>query len=93
MQNAQEAIAAMQEQALDAIKSGQSTTLEAVKNWSDTVNKVTSDKVPAPAVPDEVKFIGDPKEIIDSVYDFAGKVLELNKQFVRDLLDVTKSDK
>ena len=55
--------------------------------------KVAPDSVSAPSVPEEVKFVGDPKEIIDSVYDFAGKVLELNKQFVRDLLDVTKSDK
>lgn len=93
MQNAQEAISSIQEQALEAIKSGQSTALDALRNSIDAVAKVVPDSVSTPTVPDEVKFVGDPKEIIDSVYDFAGKVLELNKQFVRDLLEVSKSDK
>ncbi len=88
MQNAQEALSAMQDQALEAIKSGQSTALDAVKNWTDTVAKTG---VSAPSMPDKVtSAVGDPKEIIDSVYDFAGKLIELNKQFVQDLLEASE---
>ncbi len=95
MQSATDAIASMQEQALEAIKSGQSVTLEAVKNWSDAVAKVVPDSAPsAPSMPSELKSaIGDPKEIIDSVYDFATKLLELNKKFVHDLLEASTPEK
>jgi hypothetical protein len=31
--------------------------------------------------------VGDPSAIVDSVYDFAGQLLTLNKQFVHQLLE------
>ncbi len=88
MQNPQDAMTAMQEQALEAIKSGQAATIEAVKQWSESVAKFAPNAPATPAMPAEVqKALGDPAEIIDSVYDFAGKLLELNKKFVQDLLE------
>ena len=34
--------------------------------------------------------VGDPSAIVDSVYDFAGQVLTLNKQFVHQLLEAAE---
>ncbi|HRW19869.1 MAG TPA: hypothetical protein P5181_13605 [Dermatophilaceae bacterium] len=90
MQNAQDAMTAMQEQALEAIKTGQAATLEAVKSWQETMAKMAPVAPAAPAMPAEMTAAwGDPKEIIDSVYDFAGKLLDLNKSFVHELLQAS----
>ncbi len=87
-----EAIAAMQSQALDAIKNGQAATLEAMKKWNEQTAQLTAGlpSVPTPEVPAEVKAaFGEPNEMVDSVYDFAAQVLELNKQFVHQLLEIS----
>lgn len=90
MQTPQEALASMQTQALEAIKTGQAATLDAVQAWRDGVAKVAPQSV-VPEVPSEVKqALGDPTEIVDSVYDFASQLLELNKEFVHKLLNATK---
>jgi Lhr-like helicase len=87
MQTPQETLTAMQTQAIEAIKSGQTATLEAVQAWRESVAKVTPQTAPVPEVPAEfTQAIGDPAEIVDSVYDFAGQLLELNKEFVHKLL-------
>lgn len=88
----QEAVAAMQAQALDAIRNGQAATLDAMKKWNEQASQLTAGlpAAPAPEVPEEVRAaFGEPDEIVDSVYDFAAKVLELNKQFVHQLLEVS----
>ncbi len=92
----QEAVAAMQAQALDAIKNGQAATLEALKKWNEQVAQFSASvpQMPAPEVPAEVKkAFGEPEDMVDSVYDFAAKVLELNKQFVHQLLEVSAPKK
>ena len=95
MQTPQEAIAAMQVQALDAIRAGQAASLEAVKNWNEAVAKFTPPAPQAapnlPDIPAQLKdAVGDPSTIVDSVYDFASQLLELNKQFVHQLLDASR---
>lgn len=91
MQTSQDMLTSMQTQALEAIRTGQAATLEAVKNWSETVAKMTP-AAPAAQVPAEFKAaFGEPSEIIDSVYDFASQLLELNKKFVHDLLEASKA--
>ncbi len=84
MQTPEEALAAMQKQALDAIRTGQAQTLGAVRNWYATVGQHS------PATPDlspEMReALGDPAKIVDSVYDFASQLLDLNKEFVHQLL-------
>lgn len=89
----QEAMHAMQKQTLEAIKNGQTATLEAVRAWNENTAKFTP-AMPTPELPDEVKAsMSSPEEIIDSVYDFAGQLLELNKSFVHQMLDVTAPKK
>jgi hypothetical protein len=91
MKTAQDAITDMQAQALDAIKTGQEAAAEAVQAWSNAVAKVA----PTPqSVRDQPLFVaatvGDTTAIVDSVYDFAGQLLTLNKQFVHRLLEAVE---
>lgn len=93
MQSPQEALAAMQSQALEAIKSGQAATLEALQAWREGVAKMVPQAPAVPEVPAELKqAMGDPAEIVDSVYDFASKLLEMNKEFVHKLLAASKPE-
>lgn len=82
-----ELAAKVQSDALKAVKSYHAATVAAVRVWTDAVSKVAS--VP-PVVPAEVRAaFGDSSDLLDSNYDFATKVLELNKQFAHQLADVT----
>jgi hypothetical protein len=91
MKTAQDAITDLQAQALDAIKTGQEAAAEAVQAWSTAVAKVA----PTPQFvrnqpPFVAATVGDPTAIVDSVYDFAGQLLTLNKQFVHRLLEAVE---
>lgn len=90
MNTAQEAVTAMQAQALEAIKSGQQGAVEAVKAWSSAAAKLTPDVPGLTEVPGVRDTVGDPTAIVDSVYDFAGQLLDLNKDFVHSLLQATQ---
>lgn len=88
MNNAQDAVTTAQAQALEAIRSGQSAALEAVRAWGQAVSKFSpemSSFMPMP-MPGMKETVGDPAAIVDSVYDFAAQLMELNKQFVHSLL-------
>ena len=92
--NPQEAVAAMQAQALDAIRTGQAATLEAIRAWNEQVAQFSVGAPAVPELPEEItRALGQPEEIVDSVYDFAGKLLELNKQFVHQLLEASTPKK
>ena len=90
MNNAQEAVTAMQAQALEAIKTGQQGAVEAVKAWSSAAAKLTPEVPGLTEVPGVTDAVGDPTAIVDSVYDFAGQLLDLNKEFVHSLLKATQ---
>lgn len=91
---AQDAVKALQAQALDTIKTGQQATLDAIKKWNEGFAQYSTNLPATPEVPAEVKqAFGEPNEIVDSVYDFAAQLLELNKKFVHDLLQVSATDK
>ncbi len=86
----QDAVEAMQVQALEAVKKGQAATLDAIRQWHEGMAKFAPAMPAAPKLPEEVKAnIGKPDEIIDSVYDFASQLLELNKQFAHQLLEAS----
>lgn len=87
MNNAQDLITAAQTQALEAIRSGQQAAVEAVQAWSQAVAKFTPEVPVAAQVPGVKETIGDPAVIVDSVYDFAAQLMDLNKQFVHSLLE------
>ncbi|HEU5268247.1 MAG TPA: hypothetical protein VFU35_16175 [Jatrophihabitans sp.] len=89
--SAQDAVSALQGQAIEAIKSGQAAAVEAVRTWSNAVSKGVPQGASLPEPPQRVKdAIGDPAAIVDSVYDFATQLIELNKNFVHQLLEASK---
>ena len=93
MATAQDAIKNLQTQALDAIKTGQDAAVEAIQAMRRTLANIT----PAPMrsvgdlIPDVGDTVGDPKAIVDSVYDFAAQLLKLNQEFVHRLLEASES--
>jgi hypothetical protein len=90
MKTAQDAITDLQAQALDAIKTGQEAAAEAVQAWSNAVAKVAPTPQSVRDLPPFDAVVGDPTAIVDSVYDFAGQLLTLNKQFVHRLLEAVE---
>ena len=88
--NPQDAVQAMQAQALEAIRNGQAATLDAIKRWNEGMAQFSAGMPAAPEVPAEMRnAFGEPEQIVDSVYDFASQLLELNKQFVHQLLEAS----
>lgn len=85
---AQNYVTDLQTQALEAVKTGQAVTLEAVQTWRDAVAKLTPE---FPSVYDPRETIGDPTAILDSVYDFAKDLIDLNKAFAHQILDASQT--
>jgi len=77
----------LQTQALEAVKSTQTASLEAVQTWREAVAKLTPE---APSVYDPREVIGDPAAILDSFYDFAKDVIDLNKAFAHQILEASQ---
>ncbi|WP_347349962.1 hypothetical protein [Intrasporangium sp.] len=86
MDNAQDLITSAQAQALETIRTGQAAAVEAVQAWSQAVAKFTPQVPTLAQVPGAKQVMGDPTAIVDSVYDFAAQLMDLNKQFVHSLL-------
>jgi hypothetical protein len=77
----------LQAQALEAAKTSQTATLEAVQTWRNAVAKLTPE---VPSVYDPREVIGDPAAILDSVYDFAKDLIDLNKAFAHQILEASQ---
>ena len=91
MATVQDAITDLQAQALNAIKTGQEAAVEAIQAWSHAVAKVAPTPQSVREMPPfVVSAVGDPSSIVDGVYDFAGQLLALNKQFVHQLLETVE---
>jgi hypothetical protein len=94
MATAQNTLNDLQTQALGAIKAGQEAAAEAVQAWSNAVAKLAPTPQSIRDLPPLVgETVGDPTEIVDSVYDFAAQLLTLNKQFVHRLLEAAEPAK
>jgi hypothetical protein len=91
MTNAQQSMTDLQAHALEAIQSGQAAAVEALQIWSQAVAKLTPEVPSAPAVPNLKDTIGDPAVIVDSVYDFAKELIDLNKAFVHQMLEASQT--
>jgi hypothetical protein len=77
----------LQNEFLNAIRTGQETVVEAVRTWVDTVKTVTP-KVPLPRLP-LAEQLPKPEDVVASAYDFAEKLLSSQRQFTEELLKAT----
>jgi hypothetical protein len=73
-------MATIQEQYTEIIKQGQDAVLTAVDAWTKNVQEAFA-QVPAVPVPFDVN------QVIDQVYDFAGKLLAAQRDVTKKLVD------
>ncbi|MDQ3661854.1 MAG: hypothetical protein M3454_12500 [Actinomycetota bacterium] len=75
-----------QQQILESIEQTQKAALEGFRTWTDAFEKMIPDTPTA-------KFWNDwpsVEESIDSAYDFAGKVLDNQRKFTKNVLQATR---
>jgi hypothetical protein len=77
----------LQEEFLDAIRTGQGTVLEAVRTWVTIVQPVTP-KAFFVSLP-LAEQLPKPEDVVASAYDFAEKLLASQRQFAEELLKAT----
>ena len=80
-----EYVAAAQERTLSALRQSQSAVVEAVEAWAKAVESATPD---LPAIP-VLNSLPTAEEIIQTSFDFYGKVLAADKEFAQKLVAAT----
>ena len=73
---------AAQDKALSALRESQSAVVDIVESWAKAVENSVPD---LPAIP-VAGSLPTPEEIIKTSYDFAGKVLDAQREFAEKLL-------
>ncbi len=77
-----ESTLAAQDKALSALRESQSAVVDIVESWAKAVENSVPD---LPAMP-VAGSLPTPEEIIKTSYDFAGKVLDAQREFAEKLL-------
>jgi hypothetical protein len=76
--------ASVQNDVLDAIKESQEFTLGAVRTVAEAIRPLTS-SLPTPNLPSEVPT---PAQAVDASFKFFGQLIDAQRDFTRQLLDV-----
>lgn len=74
---------AAQDRTLGALRQGQAAVIEAVESWAKAVESATPD-LPAIPVPASLPTV---HELIQTSFDFYGKVLSAQREFAQDLVN------
>jgi hypothetical protein len=82
---ATEFVQTAQEQTLKSIRQTQQVVIEAVRTWATAVEK-TMPETPALPFSDELPT---PKEIVQTSFEFAEKLLKTQREFAESLLAAT----
>jgi hypothetical protein len=80
-----EYVAAAQERTLSALRQSQSAVVDAVEGWAKAVESAAPD---LPAIP-VLKSLPTPEEVIQTSFDFYGKVLASQREFAQNLVAAT----
>ena len=84
---ATEFVQTAQEQTIKSIRQTQQVVIEAVRTWATAVEK-TMPETPALPFADELP---SPKEIVQTSFEFAEKLLKTQREFAESLLAATKT--
>jgi hypothetical protein len=76
----------VQEQILSTIRKSQEMALDALKTWVESVQSVTA-KIPSVDVPFADR-LPNPADVVSSTYKFAEQVLNNQKKFADEVLEV-----
>ena len=71
-----------EKQFLDAIRDSQRAIVEAVGAWAKSVESVSAVNPPVPELPDPPTAA----QVVDNAFDFAEKLLAVQREFARNLL-------
>jgi hypothetical protein len=77
----------VQDQILATIRKSQEVALDALKTWVESVQSVTS-KIPSVDIPFADR-LPKPQDVVASGYKFAEQVLDNQKKFADQVLEVT----
>ena len=77
----------LQSQILDSIRKSQDAVVDALRTWADAVHSVTP-SLPVPAVPFTDK-LPKPKDLVEDAFDFAAQLLDAQRKFAENVLQVT----
>lgn len=72
-------MSSIQEQYAEAMRTSQEAVVGAVESWTKSVQKTFGQ---TPAIPEASV---DPNQVIDQVFDFAEKMLEVQREFAKNL--------
>jgi hypothetical protein len=68
----------IQDQYTDLIKQSQEASQAAIETWNRTIQQAFG-QLPTPS-------FGSPEQVIDQVYDFAGQVLNAQREFAKQVI-------
>ncbi len=80
-----EYVIAAQERTLSALRQSQSAVVDAVDGWAKAVESAAPD---LPAIP-VLKSLPTAEEIVQTSFDFYGKVLSAQREFAQNLVAAT----
>ena len=87
MTNPRTATQELQGQILDSIRKSQDAVVDALRTWADAVHSVTP-SLPVSAVPFADK-LPKPKDLVEDAFDFAAQLLDAQRKFAENVLQVT----
>lgn len=80
----------LSQQALETIRKSQEAVVDAMRSWTDAVEQATPKLPTWPSSDDRPS----PTQVVDSVFDFAGELLKLQRDYTHSLLAAaTTSDR
>jgi hypothetical protein len=79
----------LQAQILDSIRKSQDAVVDALRTWADAVHSVTP-SLPVSAVPFADK-LPKPKDLVEDAFDFAAQLLDAQRKFAENVLQITTS--
>ncbi len=75
----------VQDQVLDSIRKSQEAAIAALRNWTEAVEQLT----PKGSFRPLTENLPSPTELVDSVFDFTGELLQAQREFLLSAIRTT----
>ena len=75
----------VQGQVLESIRKSQEAAVAALRNWTEAVEQLTPRRDYRPLT----ENVPSPTELVDSVFDFTGELLQAQREFLHSAIRVT----
>ena len=89
MKTTMDVLSQIREQTLEYVRAGHEAAVEATRSFYESLGQLVPDLGPLKsAMPTSVPGAGDAREYVEAQFAFARKVLEMEREFSRKLMDV-----